>query len=334
MKILKYAGIMFFILVMSSGVLFAGGGRARDDRPITLTLGSAYSLNSPPFQAGIRFAEAVRERTNGRVIINTFSDGVLGSERDQFIAVAADELDFTIGGMLLIDMFAPEFGFMSAPYLYRDMDHVRRVMQSPIGRRMKDRFLENNVNFIGVNYRGTRHTSSNRAIHGPADVRGLRIRMTEMPSWVAIWGAEGLGGTTIPIVLGELYTALQTGVVEASEGPWEQLATFNFYEVQRYLVNTGHVQEWCGIFASERMLQRLPIEYRRIVEELAEYYMGVWGTQYAAYMAGVFRQRLIDGGMTEINVDVTEFTRAVMPVYERFFREVWTASTLEEILSF
>ena len=334
MKIFKRAVVLFLILALSGSFLFAAGRQAGDDRVYQLTLGSAYDGQSPPFLAAVRFAEDVRERTNGRVVINTFSNSVLGTERDQFVAVAANELDFTVGGMLVIDMYCPEFGFLSAPYLFRDMAHTQRVMASHLGERMMQILVENNLNLIGLNWRGQRHTSSNRAIRSPADVRGLRIRMTEMPSWVAVWGADGLGGTTVPIVLGELYTALQTGVVEASEGPYEQLATFKFQEVQNYLINTGHVQEWCGIYASERMLQSLPIEYRRIVEERAAYWMTDFGSQLAEEMSGRFRQELLDGGMQEININVQDFTNAVMPVYERWFRERWTVSTMAEIQSF
>ena len=339
---MKKAGIVFLLLMVTVGVLFAGGGAQASGAQATqqsgkvyeLKLGSAYDGKSPPFLAGVKFADEVKAATGGKVIINTFSNSALGTEKDEFLAVAADELDLTVGGILPVDMYCPEFGFMSAPYLYKDMDHIKRVMASPLGAKMKARFMEHNLNLIGVLWRGERNTSSNRPINHPADVKGLKIRMTEMPSWVAIWGNQGLGGTTVPVVLGELYTALQTGVVEASEGPYEQLATYKFYEVQKYLINTRHVMEWCGLFASEKMLKSLPPEYRKIIEEKAVSCMTEYGSKLAADKAGDFRQELLKGGMQEINIDVQEFTNAVLPVYEKFFKDTWTASTMAEIQGF
>jgi tripartite ATP-independent transporter DctP family solute receptor len=338
MQGIKNAGILFLFLFLlrfaGTGMLFAGGGQAGQDKVYEFSLGSAYDRLSPPFLAGVKFAEEVKAATNGKVIINTFSNSALGTEREQYIAVAANELDFTVGGILLVDMYCPEFGFMSAPYLYKDMEHIKKVYFSPLGDRMRAKFLNNNINLIGVTWRGQRHTSSNRPIRVPADIKGLKIRMTEMPSWVAIWGGEGLGGTTVPIVLGELYTSLQTGVVEASEGPYEQLANYKLQEVQKYLINTGHVQEWCGLFASEKMLKSLPPAYRKIIEEKAVACMTEYGSKLAADKANDFRMELIRGGMQEINVNVQEFTNAVLPVYDKFFRQTWTASTMAEVQSY
>ena len=345
MKRFKTAGILFLLLTVVGGSVFAGGGGQANQQAsqqasqsagkvYEFSLGSAYDGKSPPFLAGVRFADEVKAATNGNVIINTFSNSALGTEREQFIAVAADELDFTVGGILPVDMYCPEYGFMAAVYLYKDMNHIRNVFNSKLGDGMKAKFLENNLNLIGVNWRGQRHTSSNRPIRTPADVKGLKIRMTEMPSWVAIWGADGLGGTTVPIVLGELYSSLQTGVVDASEGPYEQLATYKLYEVQKYLINTGHVQEWCALYASEKMLKTLPPEYRKIIEEKAVSCMTDWGSQLAADKAGDFRKELLAGGMEEININVQEFTNAVMAVHEKFFRDTWKASTFAEIQSF
>ena len=337
MKTMKTLSVLLALLAITGGLFAGGGGQAgkpADDKVYEFSLGSAYDRLAPPFLAGVKFAEEVKAATNGKVIINTFSNSALGTEREQFIAVAANELEFTVGGILPVDMYCPDYGFMAAPYLFRNMDHMKNVFNSKLGDAMKERLKANNLNLIGVNWRGQRHTSSNRPIRTPADVRGLKIRMTEMPSWVAIWGSGGLGGTTVPIVLGELYTSLQTGVVEASEGPYEQLATYKFNEVQKYLINTGHVQEWCGLYASEKLLKSLPPAYRKIIEEKAVSCMTDYGSKLAAEKAGEFKKQLLNGGMEEININVQDFTNAVMSVYDRFFRETWKASTMAEVQSF
>lgn len=320
------------LLVFGLVSVFAGGGRDHGGRH-EFALGSSYARAAPPVTASFRFAEQVREATNGQIVINVFPDGAIGSERELFAQIAADEVEFGMLGMMGIDMFAPEFAFMSAPFLYKDLAHVRAIFNSPLGDRMKARFLESHVHLTAEVYRGIRNTSSNRAFRTPDEVRGLRIRMTEMPSWIAVW-RDGLGATTIPVVLAELYTALQTGVAEASEGPYEQLATFKFYEVQRYLINTNHVMEWCALHTSSRMLNRLSADLRGIVLERARLDLTEWGSQLCLDMAEEFRQELLQGGMTEINVNVADYTNRLLPVYERFFNDGTWTSNMREVQSF
>jgi tripartite ATP-independent transporter DctP family solute receptor len=295
-------------------------------------MGSAYDKAAPPVIAGIRYAEEVKAATNGAITINVFPNSAIGTEREQFTQVAANELEFTVGGMLTA-YYCPEYGFLSAPFLYKDMDHIKNIMTSPLGDAMLKKFLEYNTNLIGIMWRGIRNTSSNKAIRTPDDVKGLKIRMTEMPSWVAIW-RDGLGATTIPIVLGELYGALQNGVADASEGPYEQLATYKFYEVQKYLINTNHVMEWCGLYASQKMLDSLPPELSKILDDKAKSVMTDYGSQLCAEKAEDFRQELLKGGMEEINVNVQEFTNKLLPVYKQFFDEKKWVSSIEEIMSF
>jgi tripartite ATP-independent transporter DctP family solute receptor len=320
-------------LLLACGVFPAfagGGGESGGAKTYEFSLGSAYDKAAPPVVAGYKFADEVKAATNGAITINVFPNSAIGTEREQFTQVAANELEFSVGGMLTIDMYCPEYGFLSAPFLYKDMNHIKSLMAGPLGDAMRKKFLQNNTNLIGIVWRGIRNTSSNKPIRTPDDVKGLKIRMTEMPSWVAVW-RDGLGGTTVPIVLGELYGSLQTGVVDASEGPYEQLATYKFYEVQKYLINTNHVMEWCGLYASQKTLDALPANLSKIIDEKAKSVMTEYGSQLCADKAEDFRQELLKGGMQEINVTVSDFTNKLLPVYEKFFSEKKWASSLKEI---
>ncbi len=298
------------------------------------TMGTAYDQKAPPAVAAAKFAEDMNKATNGNVTINFHTNSAIGTEKDQMIAVAADELEFTLGGMLSLDMYAPDYGFFSAPYLFKDMDHLKNLIDSDIGIAMKKKLTDANLNPIGLMYRGIRNTSSNTPINSPDDLKGIKIRMTELPSWVAIWGKDGLGGTTIPIPLGELYSALQTGVVSASEGPYEQLANNKFYEVQKCLVNTKHVYEWCALYVSEKLRASLSPELQATMDKLAKEDMTDYGSKLAEEKAEGFRQELLKGGMQEVNPDIAPFGEKVKSVYDKFFKEVWTASTYEDVMKY
>jgi tripartite ATP-independent transporter DctP family solute receptor len=323
---------LYFLCVSTAALgLYAGG--AEEVKKYEFSLGSAYDTASPPINAAVRYAEEVKAASNGVITINIFSNSSIGTEKEQFTQLAAGELEFTVGGILAVDVYCPEYGFLSAPFLYKDMNHIKNIMQGPLGDAMRKRFLANNTNLIGIVWRGVRNTSSSKPIRKVEDVKGLKIRMTEMPSWVAVW-RDGLGGTTVPVVLGELYGALQTGVVEASEGPYEQLATYKLFEVQKYLINTNHVMEWCGLYASQKMLDSLPPELSKILNEKAKSVMTDFGSKLCEIKAVDFRQQLLKGGMQEINVDISAFTKKLLPVYEKFFNDKKWASSLQEVMSY
>ncbi|MDR2588449.1 MAG: TRAP transporter substrate-binding protein DctP, partial [Spirochaetales bacterium] len=182
-------------MAFAVSLAFAGGGGEAGGKKYEFSLGSAYDKAAPPVVAAFKYAEEVKAATNGAITINVFPNSAIGTEREQFTQLAANELEFTVGGILTIDMYCKEYGFLSAPFLYKDMNHIKNIMQSPLGDAMRKKFLENNTNLIGIVWRGIRNTSSNKAVRTPDDVKGLKIRMTEMPSWVAVW-RDGLGGTT------------------------------------------------------------------------------------------------------------------------------------------
>ena len=119
---------------------------------------------------------------------------------------------------------------------------------------------------------------------------------------------------------------MQNGVVDASEGPYEQLATYKFFEVQKYLVNTNHVMEWCALYASQKLLDSLPADLSKVIADKANSVMTVWGSKLCEDKAEDFRQQLLKGGMQEININVAEFSNKLAPVYENFFKDKWVSS--------
>ena len=108
-----------------------------------------------------------------------------------------------------------------------------------------------------------------------------------------IWGPDTLGATAITMPLGELYGALQNGTAEASEGPYEQLATNKFYEVQDYVINTNHVYEWVAVFISEKTYQKLPEDLQDILSEYAVSSFGDYCTELNQETADSYLQELV-----------------------------------------
>lgn len=176
--------------------------------------------------------------------------------------------------------------------------------------------------------------SSNKPIHTPDDLNGLKMRVSEMSSWVSIWGPDTLGATAITMPLGELYGALQNGTAEASEGPYEQLATNKFYEVQKYVIDTNHVYEWVAIFISEKTYQSLPKDLQDILSTYAVTSFGDYCTELNQETSDAFLQELLDNGMERIEPDQDAFREKALASYDKWFADEWTVTNYEEVMSY
>ena len=309
-------------------------GGNTDTTVYEFSMNTAYDVNSPMCIAAQKFCDDVLAASDGRLKINLFTNSALGSEKESYIAVAGDELDFTIAGCLGLDMYAPAYSFLSAPFLFKNMDHIRAVMNSELGEGMKQDFLEDNIRTVSIGWRAPRVMSSNRPVYTPDNLAGLKMRVSEMSSWVSIWGPDTLGATAITVALGELYNALQTGVAEASEGPYEQLATYKFYEVQDDVINTDHVYEWVGMFMSDKAYQSLPEDLQKIIDDYAEVDFNQYCTELSEELSDSFLKELTDNGMTVIDPDCDMFREKAFDSYEKWFADTWIVTSFDEIMSY
>ena len=135
---------------------------------------------------------------------------------------------------------------------------------------------------------------------------------------IFLWGPDTLGATAITMPLGELYGALQNGTAEASEGPYEQLATNKFYEVQDYVINTNHVYEWVAVFISEYAVSSFGDYCTELNQETADSYL----------------QELVDNGMEVIEPDREAFQEKALSSYDKWFADEWTVTDYDEVMSY
>ena len=307
---------------------------ASSDETYEFSLSMTYDVKSPMAVAAQKFSDDVKEASDGRLVINLFTNSALGSETDSYIAVAGDELEMTCAGVQGLDAYAPRYSFLSAPFLFNDTDHIKAVVDSEIGDGMKEDFIEDNLRMLGIGYRTPRVMSSNKPVRTPDDLNGLKMRVSEMSSWVSIWGPDTLGATAITMPLGELYGALQNGTAEASEGPYEQLATNKFYEVQDYVINTNHVYEWVAVFISEKTYQKLPEDLQDILSEYAVSSFGDYCTELNQETADSYLQELVDNGMEVIEPDREAFQEKALSSYDKWFADEWTVTDYDEVMSY
>jgi tripartite ATP-independent transporter DctP family solute receptor len=323
----------------SSGGGSSSGGSSSDSNSgdsgsqevLKIDIASVYAEDSAPSKGVVKFKELVEERSEGSIEINFFPNGSLGTERENFEAVSSGDLQGVLGGWQGQDMYAPEYMFFSAPFLFNSMDHMLAVLESDLGKDMFAKMDEANVHHIGTIIRGARNMTSNEAFTTPEEVQGLKLRLPEIEAWVASWNA--IGASPTPIALPELYGALQTGVVEASEGPYEQFYTFKLQEVQDYIINTGHVYETTFVWLNNDLWKSLTDEQRDIIQTASDEAME-YANETAVSDNKEFLKLMKEDGMEVLEADVPAFVKAAQPGLEKFFEEKWTVTDIDEINSF
>lgn len=299
---------------------------------VTIRLGSAFEPTHILCQAAQKFKELVEERSNGAIEVQLFLGGVMGSEEECTEAVSIGALEMQVGGGLPIKTFAPQYYFFDSPYVMRDWNHFQRVWASPLGEKAREEVIKNgNTMYLGIVYRGLRHLTANKPVYTPDDLKGIKLRLPQLPTWVKVW--EAIGASTVPIALTELFTALQTGVADASEGDVTQILSFRLYEVQKYLMLTGHLVQTGGLTINKPFFDKLKKEYRDIILQA-----GKEATEWASNIIVAKEEELIKEleakGMQLIQPDVNAFREKGKPAVEGLFKTEWPVTTWDEVLSY
>ncbi len=247
------------------GLLAAGPAMAQNAR-----LGYVPTEDHPVGQASRYFAELVEEKTGGRITIETFGNGVLGSEPEMQASVQAGFIDIMVGPTPNLVGVVPEFMIYDLPFFYKDFAAVDAVMDGEVGEKLFSQ-LKEKTGIVGLAWwdNGFRHmTNKIRPINTVEDMAGINIRVIPNPLFIATWSALGTNPTPLPWP--ELYSALENGAVDAQETPYALIYTARFYEVQSYLAKTGHVYTPFVLLASQRWFGSLSEEDKALVMEAAK----------------------------------------------------------------
>ena len=190
-----------------------------------------------PYTAGIeKLSEELKEETDGRINIQHFPAGQLGNDGQIVEGIKLGSID--IGMVGTIQSKVTEALYL--PFLFEDAEHMHKVLDGEIGETLKEKFEEETgIKMIGFVYYPSRVlTVNNKEIRTPEDLKGLTVRVPEMPPMVETWKA--LGAKPTPIAFTELFSSLQQGVVDAQENPYEIIVNNSFYEVQDTVIETHH----------------------------------------------------------------------------------------------
>jgi len=199
-----------------------------------------YETSEPYHTESVWAAEEIKKRTNGKFDIQVFPASSLGKETDINQGLTLGTVDMIISGPSFAARSYPRIGVSYYPFIFRDADHLIAYSKSPVFQEMVEEFRKKTgIQISAYTYYGARHTTSNRPFTDCAGMKGLKIRVPDVPAYMAT--PKACGANPTPIAFAEVYLALQNGTVEAQENPLTTIEAKKFYEVQKAIMLTGHI---------------------------------------------------------------------------------------------
>ena len=276
----------------------------------TLKWAHVYETSEPFHTESVWAAQEIERRTDGRYHIDVYPASQLGKETDINQGLALQSVDIIISGSSFAARSYKPIGVGYYPYTFRDADHLLAFTKSDVFKELAQGYEEETGHHIAaVTYYGTRHTSTNKPIRSCADMQGLKIRVPDVPAYLAM--PRACGANTAPIAFAEVYLALQNGTVEAQENPLTTIEAKKFYEVQKQVVLTGHIVDHLNTVFAKGMWNDLSAEDQTIFGEVAMEAAERASRKIQAREAELV-QFFKDKGLEVVEVDQAEFKDAVM----------------------
>ena len=314
------------------GLILAIGIAASATAQITMRNSTTVSQNSHQGEAIDTMAKEVEKRTNGRIKIQNFYSGSAGGEREAVESVQLGTQELTTTSTGPVPNFVPETRILDVPFLFRDKTHARAVLDGPIGKELLAKFDAKGFKALAWGENGVRHmTNSKRAVNGPGDLKGLKMRTMENPVHVAAY--KSLGIVTTPMAFPEVFTALQQGTVDGQENPLSVIMSANFDQVQKHLSLTGHVYSPLVILMNKATFDKLSAADKQVFLDAAKVAVEVNRARVDKDDANGVAELRKKGMSIVENVDKAKFVATMAPVLAEFEKQFGKAN-LDQIRNF
>lgn len=308
----------------------SGAKGDKNSKPVSLKLAHTQSTDHPVHKSLEKFAELVKEKTDGQVTVEIFANGVLGDERKYIESLQTGLLDMAKVSIDSMENFEKLYSVFTIPYAFEGMDHGRKFMNSE---KMED-FYTSTIDTLDIrgltwyNSGGRNYYARDKAILSPDDMKGMVMRVQS--SQIQIKTIETLGGSATPVDWGELYTALQQGVVDGADNGIVAFADNNLCEVVKHFSFTEHILSPDILLIKNSVYEKLTPEQQAAVKEAAKestaFHDEIWG---AAEQAAIEKSEA--AGVTIYRPDLAPFAEALKPLQEELIENEKVAEYMEII---
>ena len=263
MKMMTKLGLIA-AAVLATSALTAGSALAQQK----LKWAHVYETSEPYHTQSVWAAEEIKKRTNGKFEITVHPASSLGKETDINQGMALGTIDMIISGPSFAARSYPRLGIAYYPFIFRDADHMIAYSKSAVFKEMIEGFrAKTGIQILAYTYYGARHTTAQKPFNDCAGMKGLKIRVPDVPAYTATPRACGANPT--PIAFAEVYLALQNGTVEAQENPLTTIEAKKFFEVQKAIMLTGHIVDGLTTQVAPHVWSKLTDAEKKIFSEVA-----------------------------------------------------------------
>lgn len=286
---MKKVCVFMLFAVLVGLPLFAGGtseSGSGQGGPITMTYGSSQPATGGYMgETSFKFAQFVNEETQGAIKINVHHSGALSNNERELLEMAqAGTADFAMGATTYILGWSPSMKVFDLPFLFESVEHFRDVTRGPVGKIMEDECAQHGVILLGHVLPGFRSVfTAKKAIATIDDLKGLKIRTMESPVYIELF--KSLGMLPTPMPSSELFTALQTGVVDAGENDPASVVSWGWIDIVKYYMLDQHTISSNILVMNKARFDKLPPEQQqgirkagiRAIDYQLDYVQGAWG---------------------------------------------------------
>jgi len=255
----------FNCIAVAAALILGSGASQAAEAQYKFKYGTAFPADHPGALRIKEAADAIRKESNGRIDIQVFAQSTLGSEPDMVSQVRSGAIQFMSTAGSNLQSMVPVAGINGVAFAFKDYNQVWAAMDGDLGAYVHKQLEKINLyTFDKVLDNGYRNiTSASRPINSPADLKNFKIRVPGIPLWIAMF--KDLGAAPTSINFGELYSALQTKIVDGQENPLPLIQSAKLYETQKYVSMTGHTWDGHYIFTNNKFWQALPPDVRDII---------------------------------------------------------------------
>jgi tripartite ATP-independent transporter DctP family solute receptor len=302
-------------------------GPASAQATVTLRSTDIHPDGYPTIDAVKFMGQLLEQRTSGRIKINVFHSAQLGQEKDTIEQTRFGVIDMNRINMAPFNNLIASTNVPSLPFIFRSVAHMRKVMDGPIGDSILNDFTPHGLVGLAFYDSGSRSFyNSKRAIASPADMRGMKIRVQQSDMFVSL--VQALGANATPMNFGEVYTSLQTGVIDGAENNWPSYESTRHFEVAKFYSLTEHSLSPEVLVMSKRSFDKFNAADQTLVRAAAKESVAkmreLWDAREKASEAKV------RAGGSQINtVQKQPFIDAMKPVYDRFV----TSAPMKELVA-
>jgi len=281
-------------------------------------------------QFTMHWIDLVKQRTNGEVDLQLFPSGQLGSEKEvcegMILGSVQGQATMTFA---TLGNWLQDGALYELPFIFRDIHHARKAINGPVGQELIDKHIPKGFRILGFRVNGIRNPISKFPISKPADVKGKKMRVMQTPLHISLW--QTVGAIPTPMAFGEIYLALQTGVIDMIDNVKTTFYDAKFYEVAPYFTELEHIYATSSFTLSERFWKQLTSDQQKVMSETALESIA-WHDEQFAKAEDEAMKKSIEKGAKFSKIDKKPWIDLMSPIWDEWAPKVGGKATIQKIV--